>query len=143
MVRNLTLADGTAQIQVALWGEAAVVPLMPGDEITLYLATTRARRNGGCELSVGKGFAVEVADLHETTGVHLEGSVLVTRNGTFLICREATYLLDHDLPHGTEVAVDGLATGMHLAVSRVTEISATPGQIREEIAEFLAKSGGV
>lgn len=110
LVRNAIITDGSASVRIALWGERAEMPLIPGDRLEVYHASIRTGRQGAIEISAGRGSAVcrSPGDISDNS---LEGTVIGTRYGRALDTGREWYLLDGDLPIGTDVQVQGIFEG--------------------------------
>jgi replication factor A1 len=109
-VRNILVSDGKDEIKVVVWGEKALLPVQPGDQIEIYHATARAGRFGGIELSVGRGSSVHVPK-EESHPIVFEGTIIAGQGCTFIDNGTQRYLIDRDLPHGAEMQITGILSG--------------------------------
>jgi replication factor A1 len=137
-VRNLTITDGRKQLRVVLWGDRALMPLMEGELIALYHATVKSGRDGELELHAGAGGFVRVYLPDSGEEAELEGTVIVTRNGTFLDNGRERFLITGDLPHGHEMKVRGLLSGDRITPHSVEPVQKDPGTIRERLERLLS-----
>jgi replication factor A1 len=109
-VRNILVSDGKDDIKVAIWGEKALLPVQPGDQIEVYHATARPGRFGGIELGVGRGSSFHVPK-EESHPIVFEGTIIAGQGCTFIDNGTQRYLIDGDLPHGVEMEVTGIVSG--------------------------------
>jgi replication factor A1 len=117
-VRNLVITDGTTDLRVVIWGNRALVPLLPGDHLTLYNGTGKAGKQGELELHIGGNGFIRVAVKGEEVEIEMDGTVIVSREGTFLDNGSERFLLSGEHPHGHEIRVRG-----RLAGDRITPVS--------------------
>jgi replication factor A1 len=138
-VRNLRLTDGLAELRVVLWGDRALQPLVPGDRIAVYLGEVRNNREGERELHAGAGCFIRLflPEFCQETG--MEGTVIVTRDGTFLDNGRERFLLCGDLPHGHEVRVRGQRAGERFVTFTLEEVQKDPAAVSEELEKLLAE----
>ena len=54
-VRNIVVSDGKDELKVVLWGEKALIPVSPGDQVEVYHATAKPGRFGGIETGCRQG----------------------------------------------------------------------------------------
>ncbi len=135
-VRNLVIADESGEIRVVLWGEKALEPLFPGEMLTIYNATAQPGRQGGVELSVGRGSALLVK-LPPEREITFEGMVIADQGRSYIDNGKERYLLTTDLPFGRELRVRGMATGTRLAPTGWEQVNLDPGILRGEIETFI------
>ena len=136
-VRNLVLSDGTATLRAVLWGDRALLPLVRGDQVSLYNARLKQGRTGEPELHIGAGGFVVVAPRGEEEEITMEGTVIVTREGTFLDDGTVRFLLNGCLPHGHEVRVSGVRSGERITVGSSEDLKKDAGKVRS-LLETLA-----
>ena len=67
-VRNIVVSDGKDELKVVLWGEKALIPVSPGDQVEVYHATAKPGRFGGIELGVGRGSCISGSPERAGTG---------------------------------------------------------------------------
>jgi replication factor A1 len=137
-VRNLRISDGRAEVPVVLWGDRGLVPVMEGEQITLFHATPKQGRGGELELHAGAGgfIRVNLTDRGEET--ELEGTVIVTRDGTFLDDGRQRFLISSDLPHGHEIRVRGILSGERITPHSLERVEKDPSTIRERLEQLLS-----
>ncbi|NTV00845.1 MAG: nucleic acid-binding protein, partial [Methanoregulaceae archaeon] len=121
-VRNLVLSDGTTSLHAVLWGDRALLPLVRGDHVSLYNARLQQGRTGDPELHIGAGGFVAVEPRGQQEEIGMEGTIIVTREGTFLDNGTVRFLVNGSLPHGREVRVRGVRSGERIAVSSFEEL---------------------
>jgi replication factor A1 len=109
-VRNILVSDGKDDVKVVVWGEKALLPIQPGDQIEVYHATARPGRFGGIELSVGRGSSFHVPK-EESHPIVFEGTIIAGQGCTFIDNGTQRYLINGDLPHGVEMQVTGILSG--------------------------------
>jgi replication factor A1 len=132
-VRNLAITDESGEIPVVVWGERAMQQLIPGDELTLYHASAKPGRSGGTELHVNWGSVLELTPADNEKPVNVEGTVIVTREGTYIDNGTTWYLAGSDLPHGREVRVEGVVSGRRLTVMRYEALDMDPADSIRQI----------
>lgn len=136
-VRDLMIADGSGEIRVVLWGEKALEALFPGEVLTVYNATAQSGKQGGRELSVGRGSAL-VVKLPPGQAVTFEGMVIADQGCSFIDNGKERYFLTTGLPFGREIRIRGMATGMRLVPSEWEVVDLDPGIVRKEIERFIS-----
>ena len=136
-VRNLVLSDGTTSLRAVLWGDRALLPLVRGDQVSLYNARLKQGRTGDPELHLGSGGFVVVAPRGQQEEIRMEGTVIVTREGTFLDDGTVRFLVSGSLPHGHEVLVSGVRSGERITVSSSEDLKKDAAKVRS-LLETLA-----
>jgi hypothetical protein len=136
-VRNLVLSDGTTSLSAVLWGDRALLPLVRGDQVSLYNARLKQGRTGDPELHMGAGGFVVVAPRGEEEEISMEGTVIVTREGTFLDDGTVRFLVSGSLPHGHEVLVRGVRSGERITVTSSEDLKKDAAKVRS-LLETLA-----
>jgi len=124
-VRNILVSDGSDEIKVVVWGEKALLPVQPGEQIEVYHAAARPGRYGGIELSVGRGSSIRLPKA-ESLPIIFEGTIIAGQGCTFIDNGKQRYLIDKDLPHGADMQVTGILSGNRIIVenNRPVEIKA-------------------
>ena len=135
-VRNIVLSDGTAHLRAVLWGDRALVPLVRGDYLTIYNARLRQGRSGEPELHVGNGGFVVVTPRGLEEEVEMEGTVIATREGTFLDDGKVRYLVNGTLPHGHEFRVRGIRSGERITISTSEELEKDAVKVRSLLSNL-------
>jgi replication factor A1 len=138
-VRNVQITDGQTSLQAVLWGELALQSLIEGDRITIYNGTGKSGRNGELELHAGTGSFIRVYLPDQGHEAELEGTVIATRNGTFLDNGQERFLLTGDLPNGHEVKVRGRIVGERIIPFSFEEVQIEPGVICQRLEQLLAE----
>jgi replication factor A1 len=138
-VRNLQLTDGLTVLRAVLWGDRArEPPLVPGDRIAVYQGTVKSGREGERELHIGAGSFISVCLPDQGPETEWEGTVIVTRNGTFLDDSRDRFLISSDLPHGHEVRVKGRLAGERIVTLSLEEVQKDPVAVSLELDKLLA-----
>jgi replication factor A1 len=136
-VRNMVIADGSGEIRAVLWGERALRPLIPGDQVTIYHASAKQGRSGENELHVSWGSVFEVNTLPGGEPITFEGTVMVTRSGTFIDDGTTWYLVDTELPNGRDVRVEGQVSGRRLMIRKIEAIELDPEELTRQLDQFM------
>ena len=68
----------------------------------------------------------------------MEGTVIVTRNGTFLDNGRERFLICGDLPHGHEVRVRGRLAGERIVTHSLEVVQKDPVAVSIELERLLA-----
>ena len=126
-VRNIVVSDGKDDLKVVLWGEKALVPVLPGDQVNVYHATAKPGRYGGIELGVGRGSSFQVPE-EETHPIIFEGTIITGQGCTFIDNGTERYIIEGNLPHGIEMQVTGILSG-----NRITAEYTQPVDLKPEI----------
>ena len=137
-VRNIVIADETGEVRVALWGDRASCPVVTGETVEVYNARAKEGRFGGVELNVGNGSALRVIQEEHGEQVSFDGTVIVTRHGTFIDDGSVRYLVVGDLPHGQAVHVEGILNGVRITPARCEPAGADPALALRRVEEFLS-----
>ena len=136
-VRNIVLSDGTATLRAVLWGDRALMPLVRGDHLSVYNARLKPGRSGEPELHIGTGGFVVVAPRGQEEAIEMEGTVIVTREGTFLDDGRVRFLVNGSLPHGHEFRVMGIRSGERITISSSEEIGKDAGKVRSLLSQLV------
>jgi len=135
-VRNIVVSDGKDELKVVLWGEKALIPVNPGDQVDVYHATAKPGRFGGIELGAGRGSSFCVPK-REPEPVIFEGMIIAGPGCTFIDNGTERYLIEGDLPHGAEMRVTGVLSGSRIIPEHVQPIELSPETLLREIREFM------
>ncbi|NYT17454.1 MAG: nucleic acid-binding protein, partial [Methanomicrobiales archaeon] len=141
-VRNLIITDTTSDLRVVFWGDRALIPLVPGDRIAIYQGSGRTGRDGGLELHVGGSGFVRVCTPAAEEEIESAGTIIVTREGTFLDDGSERFLLSGEHPHGHEVRVHGFLSGDRITPVSVEDREPDPAAIQARLrtlADSLAR----
>ena len=135
-VRNIVVSDGKDELKVVLWGEKALIPVNPGDQVDVYHATAKPGRFGGIELGAGRGSSFCVPK-REPEPVIFEGMIIAGPGCTFIDNGTERYLIEGDLPHGAEMRVTGVLSGSRIIPDHVQPIELSPETLLRDIREFM------
>ena len=138
-VRNLVVADETAEIPVVIWGEKADAHLASGDRIEVYNATARRGRYGDLELHLSWGSALVVL-AEEETEVEVVGTIIATGQGISLDTGDACYLLADPLPVGYVVRARGTVHRGVITLSHLKPALPEPGELQSRLDRFTGAS---
>ncbi|MDD1706656.1 MAG: OB-fold nucleic acid binding domain-containing protein [Methanoregulaceae archaeon] len=135
-VRNLVITDGKTDLRIVIWGDRALIPLVPGDHLVLYNSTGRVGKQGGLELHIGGNGFIRVVVERKKVEVEMEGTVIITREGTFIDNGSERYLLSGEYPHGHEIRVWGLLAGDRITPVSVEEREMDPVAILAKVIKL-------
>ncbi len=134
-VRNIVVSDGKDELKVVLWGEKALIPVSPGDRVEIYHATAKPGRFGGIELGAGRGSSFRVP-AREPEPIVFEGTIIAGPGCTFIDNGAERYIIEGDLPHGSEMRVTGVLSGSRIIPDQVQPMEISPETLLREIREF-------
>ncbi len=142
-VRTILLSDGESQARAVLWGEHARIPLLPGEEVALYLCAVRQAKSGESEIHAGRGSLVRVlAPLHASEE-EICGDVILTGGHTFLDTGSDCYLVTGgDLPHGHAVRARVLVAGKRVSILSWSEYIPDRDGLLELCGRFVSRVSG-
>jgi replication factor A1 len=135
-VRNILITDGKDDLKVVLWGEKALLPVLPGDKVEIYHATAKPGRFGGIELGAGRGSSFRVPE-KETRPIVFEGTIISGQGCTFIDNGSERYIIDKDLPHGSEMKVTGILSGNRITTEDDQVVELRPEPILLQVREFI------
>ena len=135
-VRNIIIHDTDDELKVVLWGETALIPVSPGNQVEIYHATAKPGRFGGIELGAGRGSSVCVP-MKEVKPVIFEGTIIAGPGCTFIDNGTERYLIDGDLPHGAEMRVTGTLSGSRIIPECIQPVELMPETLLEELQGFM------
>ncbi len=139
-VRNIVISDGKNDIRVVLWGAKATSQLIPGDHVAVFNGRSRSGKFG-LELNIGTGSFLQVIIPDTGEEIELEGTVIVTRHGTFIDDGTTRYLVHGNLPHGREVRIRGILNGKRITPEGFEAIDIGPDLLVARIDRFLGDAG--
>jgi replication factor A1 len=125
-VRNIMVTDDSDEIRLVLWGEKALIPVVPGDRVEIFHAEAKPGRFGGIELGVGRGSVFRVP-AEESKSVVFTGTIIAGPGCLFIDNGHERYIIEGDFPHGSEMKVSGTLSG-----SRIIPGTAEPVTIMAE-----------
>jgi replication factor A1 len=133
-VQNIDLADDSGTVHLVLWGDHALLGLAPGDAVRVYHAQAKEGRNGGTEVSVGRGSMLVGAGEEEDEEIVFQGTTIPSSLGMTIDNGTEAYLLPIDILPGQEVTVTGTRRG-----PRIVPQTIEPADIdRQDIERRLA-----
>jgi replication factor A1 len=135
-VRNIVVSDGKDDLKVVLWGEKALVPVLPGDQVNVYHATAKPGRYGGIELGVGRGSSFQVPE-EETHPIIFEGTIITGQGCTFIDNGTERYIIEGNLPHGIEVQVTGILSGNRITAEYTQPVDLKPEILLVQLRGFI------
>ena len=135
-VRNIVASDGKDDVKVVLWGEKALLPVLPGDLIEIHHATAKPGRYGGIELGVGRGSSFRVPK-EEPRPIVFSGTIITGQGCTFIDNGTERYLIDGNLPHGIEMQVTGILSGSRIVPEHAQIVNLEPEPILQQLQVFI------
>ncbi len=134
-VRNVLIREGDDALRIVLWGENALVPLAPGDEIEVWHATAKTGRTGAVELGVGRGSAFRV--VNETARpVTFTGTIIAGPGCLFIDNGRERYLIEGTFPHGSEMRVTGILSGGRLVPEQHEQLAPDAASVLGRVRQF-------
>jgi replication factor A1 len=127
-VRNAVLHDGSDELRVVLWGENALLPIVPGDRVEIYNAPAKPGRSGEIELGVGRGSVIRVP-VDAPQPISFRGTILPGQGCTFIDDGKDRYLIDGGFPAGTELQVTGILAGSRIVPEQVIPVEISTGDL--------------
>ena len=134
-VRNIIVTDDTDELRVVLWGEKALIPIVPGDRIEVFHADAKPGRFGGIELGVGRGSVFRVP-AEESKPVVFTGTIIAGPGCLFIDNGEERYIIEGDFPHGFEMKVTGILSGSRIIPRSAEPIVITPEEVMGHLQRF-------
>ena len=135
-VRNIVVSDGRDEVKVVLWGEKALIPVMPGDTVKVYHATAKPGRYGGIELGAGRGSSFHVPE-EESHPIVFEGTIMSGQGCTFIDNGTERYLIEGNLPHGHEMQVTGVLSGNRIAAEYTQPVDLKAETLLMQLRGFM------
>jgi replication factor A1 len=135
-VRNIVVSDGRDDVKVVLWGEKALLPVLPGDTVNVYHATAKPGRYGGIELGVGRGSSFHIPE-EESHPIIFEGTIIAGQGCTFIDNGTERYLIDGNFPHGAELRVTGFLSGNRILAESTQQVDLKPETLLMELCGFI------
>ena len=133
-VKNIVIAGDACEIRVVIWGERALMPILPGESVGVYLGKSREGRFGDLELHVGGGSFIRVIPDEPREEVEMTGTAISTQHGLFIDDGDDLFLVDGNLPHGHEFFIRGILSGQRLALLHAEPVRQEAERVRDRVA---------
>jgi len=134
-VRNIIVTDDTDELRVVLWGDKALVPVLPGDRVEVFHAEAKPGRFGGIELGVGRGSVFRVP-AEEPKPVVFTGTIIAGTGCLFIDNGQERYIIEGDFPHGSEMKVSGVLSGSRIIPDVAEPVVITPEEVMAHLQRF-------
>ena len=134
-VRNAVIHDADDELKIVLWGDTALIPLAPGDQVEVYHATAKPGRFGGIELGVGRGSAFRVPT-EIVRPIIFSGTIIAGPGCLFIDNGSERYLIEGTFTHGSEVKVTGLLSGSRILPEQVEQVVPDAESVLQNIRQF-------
>jgi len=135
-VRNIVITDGKDDLNIVLWGEKALLPVLPGTRIEIYHATAKPGRFQEIELGVGRGSATRIPNM-QSGEIVFEGTVITSNGNTFIDNGQVRYLVDGcDLPPWREMQVKGVLSGDIIRPDHAEPVNVSLDEIRKKVKDL-------
>jgi replication factor A1 len=134
-VRNAVIHDEDDELKIVLWGDTALIPIAPGDQVEAYHATAKPGRFGGIELGVGRGSAFRVPT-EIVRPIIFTGTIIAGPGCLFIDNGSERYLIEGSFTHGSEVKVTGLLSGSRIIPEQVEQVVPDAGSVLEKVLQF-------
>jgi replication factor A1 len=134
-VRNILIHDTDDDLRVVLWGDTALIPVSPGEQVEIYHATAKPGRFGGIEMGVGRGSAFRMPK--EIVHPIIFSGTIIAGPGCFFIDNGSErYLMEGTFTHGSEVAVTGLLSGSRIIPEQVEPVVLNAESVLRNVRQF-------
>ena len=134
-VRNALIHDTDDELRIVLWGETALIPLSPGDQVEIYHATAKPGRFGGIELGVGRGSVFRVPK-EIVRPVLFTGTIIAGPGCLFIDNGSERYLIEGTFMHGSEIRVTGLLSGSRILPEQVEPVVPDAESVLQRVRQF-------
>jgi len=134
-VRNAIIHDEDDELKIVLWGETALIPLSPGDQVEVYHATAKPGRFGGIELGVGRGSVFRVPK-ETVRPIIFSGTIIAGPGCLFIDNGSERYLIEGTLTHGSEVTVTGLLSGSRIIPEQIEQVALDAESVLRNVRQF-------
>jgi replication factor A1 len=134
-VRNVLIQDADDELKIVLWGETALMPVSPGDQVEVYHAAAKPGRFGGIELGVGRGSVFRVPK-ETICPITFSGTIIAGPGCLFIDNGSERYLIDGSFTHGSEVTVTGLLTGSRIIPETVEPVVPDAESVLRNVLQF-------
>lgn len=139
-VRNVRISDGTGDLPLVLWDDEASRTLLSGERVMIYHVPSRVGRTGETELSVGRGSCLVIVPEEESTTITIDGTILQTPAGTIIDDGVQAFLIEEDVPHGTELTLTGRVSGKRLFLASKELSNLEAEDVRNRLARYTSSS---
>jgi replication factor A1 len=134
-VRNAVIHDADDELKIVLWGEPALIPVSPGDQVEVYHATAKPGRYGGIELGVGRGGVFRVPK-EIIRPIIFSGTIIAGPGCLFIDNGSERYLIEGTFTHGSEVTVTGLLSGSRIITEQVEPVVLDAESVLQNVRQF-------
>ena len=134
-VRNAVIHDADDELKIVLWGEPALIPVSPGDQVEVYHATAKPGRYGGIELGVGRGGVFRVPK-EIIRPIIFSGTIIAGPGCLFIDNGSERYLIEGTFTHGSEVTVTGLLSGSRIIPEQVEPVVLDAESVLQNVQQF-------
>lgn len=134
-VRNIVIHDGEEELKVVIWGEPALIPVVPGTRVEVYNGTAKPGRFGGIELGAGRGSVFRVPD-DVARPVTFTGTIIAGPGCFFIDNGTERYLIEGTFVHGTEVTVSGILAGSRIRPDTINPVSTDAEAVLQNVRRF-------
>jgi replication factor A1 len=134
-VRNALIHDADDELKIVLWGETALIPVSPGNQVEIYHATAKPGRFGGIELGVGRGSAFRVPE-ETVRPILFSGTIIAGPGCLFIDNGSERYLIEGTFTHGSEVTVTGLLSGSRIIPEQVEQVVLDAESVLRNVLHF-------
>jgi replication factor A1 len=134
-VRNIVIHDTDDELRVVLWGDTALIPVSPGEQVEIYHATAKPGRFGGIELGVGRGSAFRMPK-EIVRPIIFSGTIIAGPGCLFIDNGSERYLIEGTFTHGSEVTVTGLLSGSRILPEQVEPVVLNAESVLRKVRQF-------
>ena len=134
-VRNITVTDDTDELRVVLWGEKALIPVVPGDRVEVFHAEAKPGRFGGIELGVGRGSVFRIP-LEEAVPIVFAGTIIAGPGCLFIDNGKERYIIEGDFPHGSVMKISGTLSGSRIIPATTEPVVITQEDVLAHLQRF-------
>jgi len=134
-VRNAVIHDADDELKIVLWGDTALIPIAPGDQVEVYHATAKPGRFGGIELGVGRGSALRVPT-EIVRPITFSGTIIAGPGCLFIDNGSERYLVEGTFTHGSEVRVTGLLSGSRILPEQAEQVVVDAESVLQNVRQF-------
>jgi replication factor A1 len=139
-VRNVRITGSSKKttVNVALWGDAADVLILPGDAIQVVNAVARLNKYGDIELSVGRGSAMR-SMITPGKKCSVSGMVIPRPEGLSLDDGKNVWMIftEANPVAGAQVQATGTCRSRRIYVETIIELPADVSALNERLSALL------